>query len=772
MGHCFGELDQIRGYYSLTQNRHKRCGNLSKDKILSSFMEKSHPSRILISPVGQSQLVCLSLVMLWASQGWAAPAEAAGPGDRRPEIRRSYPESAFFHAGKGGRLIDVTKPPFNAKGDGVTDDTKALVAAMDYVASSRVPGYCYRDFSKGGYLLYFSNGTYLVSDSIQRSLPVWVGDCQWADHRQYQISSDDELKDKTRFPAGMNSNEQNDTIVFIGQDRAKTIIKLKDNSPGFEAGKSKPLIRFYWLRCGSNVNQDNVIEGMTLDTGRGNPGAVAVLWNSSNFGAIRNLTVRSGDGLGVAGILSDARNAQGLFENITVDGFQKGISIVSSSATLVAMDHLTFRNQTSCAIHVGNGSRIALRKGRTEGAPVAIHVEDGSQATIVDSEFKATEKTGTAVILKDSHLFARNILISGYGAAIEQNGKVVVASGGGAEYVSSTPLNPNGLGSPITSVPFPWVDEPYIPHETDSRNWAVVDDYGALGDAKTDDTAAIQAAMKSGKPAILFPKICYVVNGTVDIPATVRQISFLYGHTIRSERSDAAMFNIAEASAAPLLIQQNINLGGLFLDHTAVRPLVLRDSHTHFWFHFGGNQPYKAIFPWTIAMPSLETNHWRMYRNATPDKRKTVFVSNVHGFAGGGPKLAGAVDNVLAYCRWVNTEHEVVNFSFRRSDVGILGCKLEMDGTHFYVSDGTKLEVLGGIYYQGGPNRTPVVIAKDSTISMSFSAFGGHNPADVILENWTGDVKQTIQRTDCPLLDPRNKNMPAIPLMVNTKAEK
>lgn len=47
-------------------------------------MEKSHPSRILIGPVGQFQLVCLSLAMLWASQVWAAPAEAARPSN--PEL--------------------------------------------------------------------------------------------------------------------------------------------------------------------------------------------------------------------------------------------------------------------------------------------------------------------------------------------------------------------------------------------------------------------------------------------------------------------------------------------------------------------------------------------------------------------------------------------------------------------------------------------------------------------------------------------------------------
>lgn len=71
--------------------------------------------------------------------------EAVGKTDE-PEI--------LFPADCG--MVDVTKPPYNAKGDGKTDDTEAIIKAIraeDFGASKpRV--------------LFFPSGTYLVSQTL------------------------------------------------------------------------------------------------------------------------------------------------------------------------------------------------------------------------------------------------------------------------------------------------------------------------------------------------------------------------------------------------------------------------------------------------------------------------------------------------------------------------------------------------------------------------------------------------------------------------------
>ena len=64
----------------------------------------------------------------------------APPGDRNLPINQVYPPDAFYHNGKGGRVLDVTKPPFNAKGgaDGPWL-RRSLLARLGYARTVWLP---------------------------------------------------------------------------------------------------------------------------------------------------------------------------------------------------------------------------------------------------------------------------------------------------------------------------------------------------------------------------------------------------------------------------------------------------------------------------------------------------------------------------------------------------------------------------------------------------------------------------------------------------------
>ena len=73
-----------------------------------------------------------------------------------------------------------------------------------------------------------------------------------------------------------------------------TIIKLKDNCPGFEFGQQRAVVNFMQGER-SNVAMSNYFENMTIDIGKGNPGAVGLIFFANNSGAVRNVKIKSSD---------------------------------------------------------------------------------------------------------------------------------------------------------------------------------------------------------------------------------------------------------------------------------------------------------------------------------------------------------------------------------------------------------------------------------------------------------------------------------------------
>ena len=271
-------------------------------------------------------------------------------------------------------MLDVTKPPFNAKGDGKTDDTQALCDAMRFVRdhyedlAGEGYSYCSYKFDRN-WIIYLPNGEYLVSNTVSQGWPARAYDIKkgWANCGRVAVASPE-----AETPELELRGERNYGIRVVGQSRQGTVIRLKDQCPGFEKGKENALLQFYLLKNGSSINQGNYAQNLTLYTGKGNPGAVGMKWNAANWGGIHNVAIRSGDGSGRAGLMMDRRNAHGYQHDIVVDGFDVGVEMAAGAVSVVVLEYATLTNQRQAAIRLKKNETFCGRKLLIRNAPMAL----------------------------------------------------------------------------------------------------------------------------------------------------------------------------------------------------------------------------------------------------------------------------------------------------------------------------------------------------------------------------------------------------------------
>ena len=656
---------------------------------------------------------------------------------------RNYENVVFPSDCRG--IIDVTKAPYFADNTGKKDCTQILKRILDDVLSDYVrkikdvytqlvdapDGTCLKGnnrkvdgkiyalgplYCNQAPTLYFPNGTYLISDTISYTLT--------------------ELHNMLYFQTS-GGHEMNSCIRFMGQNREKTVIKLKDNCKGFEYGQERPVINFM-LGERSNVSYSNYFENITVDVGAGNPGAVGLVFFANNNGAVRNVTIRSSDPehAGAVGIfLKHEFHSACNFYNVLVDGFAYGVRI-TSYRTVSHFENLTVNNQTKYGIQVTNNAVQFIGLKSHNNVPV-LCVDNGTSAHVVvtDGEFESDGTEYEAIHVEVACcVFFRNIRTRGFAYALNRGWKdELLPDGLIEEYVLDKGRTLFDREAKSLCLPVPPV--PDLPRN-DLDQWCCVNDFGAVGDGQTDDTQAIQAAFNSGRKVIWFQPGRYFLSDSIRIPETVEHVHFMFCDLAATDelrmRADDGVFHICGESEKPLLIEKLMSWyeceGTVrMFRHKSLRTLVMRDVHTQavavYYNTVSGGQVHMENVACTIG--------------------KKDRYGHVPCFSFRGQQ---------AWCHAVNPERSMIEVENIGGQLWWSGFKTEQEGSICVTTQGGVSEVLGGVAVAGTGAERPLILNNNSSVAAIFACSGYHTYSSypVAVREERGSQVREIRDSELP----------------------
>ena len=607
----------------------------------------------------------------------------------------TLPPQTVYPAGSG--VIDIVAEYGAIPDDGV-DDTAAIQQAMaDHVGRNRT--------------LFLRDGVYNISDTLE-----WIAE--------------------NKPPGGSNNN-----TTLIGESQAGTILKLDDNAEGFgDAATPKIVLDTYFGNSGDSFG--NYVEELTIDIGAGNDGAIALEFQTNNYGSVRDVTLRSSDPdyAGHTG-LAMALNfpGPGLIENVTIDGFDYGFRAAPQEFS-ITLDNIVLRNQRQAGMRVWRTPLQISRVDAVLDVPVLENANNpGSWGHVVltDSTLVGTDASVAAIVNEagSGSIVVRDTVTSGWAAAIDDGhlDGATVPDGTVDFYSTYEPFElsdtvTRGLGLPVERYDYETFErELPLSGAAAAHEFAAVNSAGDPGgqvDDLFDDTEAIQAALDSGAPVVFLRAGSWIVRDTLVVPPHVRRIVGADARiTLESGLfvTGDPLFKIVGESEHGVSIEK-IEVGGFgdpigpFVEHASTRALALRD----------------------VLTGSLNS-----YANSVSGGK--VFVDNL---TGGTFVLEGQ----QMWARQLNLEPPGLKIRNIGGDLFILGLKTEKAGTLVETLAGGRTEVLGGLAYPSQPNDAsiPMFVNHESSLAVSMpeSSYLGGAWYDVWVEETRDGVVRKVVRED------------------------
>lgn len=592
---------------------------------------------------------------------WAllAASAIAGGGRAEPPIGMTFDPADDVRFPKSAHVLDVTQPPYSAKGDGRTDDTAALQKALD-------------DLMGTHRILYLPNGTYLVSKTL-----VW----------------------RNRNSTGRNAYGFN---WVQGQNTGKTVLKLKDDT--FTDPK-KPQAVMHGGGFGSADWFHNYVQTLTIDTGKGNAGAVGLEFYSNNTGCLREVAITSGDGKGVIGLDLAHKDMNGplLVRTVAVSGFATGVRC-GWSVNSQTLERVTLTGQSEVGL-LNAGQCVSGRGLKIEGEATAVKAE--SFTVLLDCEFtgRGKAKDGPAVAVGKESFFARNVTTAGYKTA------VAAADGGGAagpnvtEYVQGRGSSPfdaakKSLGLAVADPPPSTWDDP--------KTWAVAEAFGADPTGQRDSAAAIQKAIDSGARTVFLPGF-YQLSKPVRVRGKVSRIIGSGGWIDYLGKTTPNLI-VGDGDAKSVTIEHvsGVN-GGIEVD--TKRAVVFRSLGAKF---------VRFKRPADVFLEDVVTNDLQVLK---------------------GQKV---------WARGLNIENEGTHLTNAGGSLWVLGYKTERGGTLLHAKPGSASEIFGNFSYTTTAGKlAPMFRTDDAGVFALFHevCYTG-DPFATLVEERQGDTTRTVKRGD------------------------
>lgn len=438
-------------------------------------------------------------------------------------------------------LVDVTA--YGAKPNDQQDDTASIQRAFN-------------ENSGNGSVIFLPAGEYLISDTIK-----------WPGRRSFNC--------------------------LQGAGREHTVLRLIDNAPGYDnSAKPKNMI---WTGGPPAQRFRNSVRDLTIDCGKGNPGAIGLNFCANNQGGVFEVTIRSGeDGSqpGTHGLaLDESEVGPLLVKRVEIIGFDLGIR-VRSTVNSVTLEDIKLRGQRVAGIDNLNNYVFARKVESVNAVPAVVNDGKDGIVTLLDCKLSGQGKASEIAAMQNrnpySTLYVRNVEVTGYAEAISNNVQPSVPAGRVDEWASGPRI---GLfPGEVRSLNLPIQETPTVPHDP-LNQWVSPAKFGGYpGDGK-DDTAAIQKAIDSGATTVYLTRaprqkgsnMAYDISDSIHIRGKVRRIvgleaSFEVTKSLASHPEKPVF--LFEDGAPPVVVMERLRFSFLrfknpaFL-HQSKRTLVL-----------------------------------------------------------------------------------------------------------------------------------------------------------------------------------------------------